>query len=172
MTAMAFDLNWLHPDVEARPAGVKGTGSYARRAIPAGATVAAFGGSVVTRDHLDLVSEDRRSRSIQIDEHLYLLSSEHPEPGDMVNHSCDPSCGLMGSNLVVAMRDLEPGDEITFDYAMCDGSDYDEFICGCESEHCRGLITGADWLRPELQQRYDGWFSSYLARRIAAFVQA
>ena len=34
MTAMAFDLNWLHPDVEARPAGVKGTGSYADAADP------------------------------------------------------------------------------------------------------------------------------------------
>ena len=78
----------------------------------------------------------------------------------------------MGSNLVVAMRDLEAGEEITFDYAMCDGSDDDEFVCGCEAEHCRGLITGADWLKPELQQRYAGWFSSYLARRIAAFVQA
>ena len=172
MKPIAMDLNWLHPHVQARPSGDKGWGSYALRPIPAGTTVAAFGGAVTTRDVFDTLPDDRRSRSIQIDEDLFLVTSETPEPGDMVNHSCEPSCGLMGANLVVAMRDLEPGDEVSFDYAMCDGSDYDEFACQCDAPNCRGLVTGADWLKPDLQQRYAGWFSSYLARRIAAFVQA
>ncbi len=128
-----MDLNWLHPHVQARPSGDKGWGSYALRPIPAGTTVAAFGGAVTTRDVFDTLPDDRRSRSIQIDEDLFLVTSETPEPGDMVNHSCEPSCGLMGTNLVVAMRDLEPGDEVSFDYAMCDGSDYDEFACQCDA---------------------------------------
>ena len=32
---------------------------------------------------------------------------------------------------------------------------------------CRGLITGGDWKRPELQERYAGFFSSYITRKIA-----
>ena len=32
----------------------------------------------------------------------------------------------------------------------------------------RKHVTGNDWKRPDLQQRYAGWFSSYLARKIAA----
>ena len=79
MTAMAFDLNWLHPDVRGAPGRRQGDGVVRLDGpIPAGTTVAAFGGSVVTRDHLDLVSEDRRSRSIQIDEHLYLAQRGAP----------------------------------------------------------------------------------------------
>jgi hypothetical protein len=31
---------------------------------------------------------------------------------------------------------------------------------------CRGVVRGTDWKRPELQERYASWFSSYLARRI------
>jgi uncharacterized protein len=163
-----MDLNWLSPLAEARPTGPKGWGSFAREPIPAGTTVAAFGGHVVSRSELERHPEDRQNRSIQVDEDLYLLTAETPEPGDMVNHSCDPSCGIVGSMVVVARRDIAVGEEITFDYAMCDGTDYDEFTCHCGTALCRGVVTGHDWRMPELQERYAGWFSGYLQRRIAA----
>jgi hypothetical protein len=66
------------------------------------------------------------------------------------------------------MRDIGVGEEITFDYAMSDSADYDEFDCSCGTPLCRRRVTGDDWMRPDLQHRYAGWFSSYLARRIAA----
>ena len=70
--------------------------------------------------------------------------------------------------MLVARRDIAPGEEICFDYAMSDTDPYDEFLCACGMEGCRGLITGADWKRPELQVRYRGWFSAYIDRKIAA----
>ena len=70
--------------------------------------------------------------------------------------------------MLVALRDLEVGEELTFDYATCDGTDYDEFVCACGAATCRGTVTGRDWLLPRAQERYAGWFSPYLARRIAA----
>jgi len=86
----------------------------------------------------------------------------------MLNHSCEPSCGLVGATLLVAMRDIAVGEELTFDYATCDSSDYDEFECLCGEPTCRGIVTGLDWTKPELQERYAGWFSPYLQRRIAS----
>jgi uncharacterized protein len=86
----------------------------------------------------------------------------------MLNHSCEPNCGLLGSQLLVAMREIEVGEELSFDYAMCDASDYDEFACLCGAPTCREVVTGADWRKLELQERYAGWFSPYLVRRIAA----
>lgn len=163
-----MDYNWLNPKAEAKPAGEKGWGSFAVEPIPAGETVAAFGGWVVTGAALEGLSNDRQSRSIQIDADLYLVSAETPEAGDMLNHSCEPNCGLLGQTLIVAMRDIAPGEELCFDYAMCDASDYDEFRCQCGRSSCRGIITGSDWRDPALQEKYAGWFSPYLARRIAA----
>ena len=64
-----------------------------------------------------------------MDSDLYLVSGETPEPGDMINHSCEPNCGLLGQMLLVAMRDIARGEELCFDYATCDASDYDEFRC-------------------------------------------
>jgi hypothetical protein len=142
-------------------------GSFALARIAAGETVAAFGGWVVDGTVLATQSPERVSRTMQIDEDLYLLPGELPEHGDFINHSCDPNCGLLGATVVVALRAIEVGEEFTFDYAMSDGSDYDEFGCMCGTPLCRGRITGRDWRLPELHARYAGWFSPYLARRIA-----
>ncbi len=163
-----MDYNWLSPKAEARPAGEKGWGSFAVEPIPAGETVAAFGGWVIPTAALENLSHDRQSRSIQVDAELYLVSGETPEAGDMLNHSCEPNCGLLGQMLLVAMRDIGPGEELCFDYAMCDASDYDEFRCLCAQPACREVVTGSDWRDPVLQDKYAGWFSPYLVRRIAA----
>ena len=98
----------------------------------------------------------------------WMVSDETPELGDMLNHSCEPNCGLSGSALLVAMRDIAVGEEITFDYAMCDASDYDEFSCMVGQPTCREIVTGADWRDEVLQAKYSGWFSPYLNKRIAA----
>ena len=163
-----MDYNWLSPKAQARPAGEKGWGSYAVEPIEAGETVAAFGGHILPLAVLEKFSDDRQSRSIQVDTDLYLVSGDTPDAGDMLNHSCEPNCGLLGQMLVVAMRDIVPGEELSFDYAMCDASDYDEFRCLCGEATCREIVTGSDWRDPVLQAKYAGWFSPYLARRIAA----
>ncbi|HYN75218.1 MAG TPA: SET domain-containing protein-lysine N-methyltransferase [Candidatus Limnocylindria bacterium] len=163
-----MDHNWLSPLAQARPVGDHGWGSFAQEPIQAGTTVAAFGGYVAPRSVLESLPADRQGRSIQVDGDLFLISGEEPEPGDMLNHSCEPSCGLVGAVVVVAMRDLAVGEELTFDYATCDGTDYDEFVCACGAPTCRGTVTGRDWMSADLQERYAGWFSPYLARRIAA----
>ena len=163
-----MDFNWLSPKVQARPAGGKGWGSYAIEPISKGEVVVGFGGSMVTRAVLSSMPIDRQHRSIQVDDDLYLVSGETPEPGDLVNHSCEPNCGLIGGVLLAAMRDIAVGEELTFDYAMCDASDYDEFACLCGEPACRGTVTGADWRDPVIQAKYLGWFSPYLTRLIAA----
>ena len=127
---------------------------------------------MVDRSRLDEMSDDRQSRSIQVDHDLFLVSGEVPEAGDMLNHSCEPNCGVIGSAVIVAMRDIEIGEELTFDYAMTDASDYDEFTCLCGESACRTVVTGADWRDPVLQAKYHGYFSQYLVRRIAALMDA
>ena len=68
------------------------------------------------------------------------------------------------------LRDIAPDEEICIDYAMCDGSPYDEFECHCGRPNCRGRVTGNDWQLPALQSRYAGYFIPYLQRRITKMV--
>lgn len=159
---------------KARPAhvGSAGHGSVAVEFIAAGEVVGAFGGRALTRDEFDLLPPGQQTRSIQIEDDIYLAGASDPEPADFVNHSCAPNCGMSGATVLVALRDIAPGEHLTYDYAMSDGSDYDEFECLCGAASCRGKVTGSDWMLPELQARYRGHFSPYLARRIDSLTTA
>jgi hypothetical protein len=144
----------------------KGSGSFAIEKIAKGEVVASFGGFVVGQKDLKDYSTDRVARSLQLDEANYLLSGPTPEPGDMINHSCEPNCGAFGTSSVISMADIEVGEELTFDYAMTDSSEYDEFKCFCGKETCRGKITGKDWQDPILQSKYENYFSSFIKKLI------
>lgn len=84
-----------------------------------------------------------------------------------LNHSCDPNCGLKtngtGGFDIVAMRDIEVGEEIHIDYAMTRYSLIDfPKECRCESDNCRSLITGWLGLSDEQKKDYIPWAAPYL----------
>jgi uncharacterized protein len=84
-----------------------------------------------------------------------------------LNHSCEPNLGLQGQVVYVALRDIAIDEELTFDYAM-NSDEPDQMPCRCGSQNCRGTITGLDWQKPEIQKKYDGYFSWFIQRRIDA----
>jgi uncharacterized protein len=145
-----------------------GKAVVARELIEPGEVIAVWSGRIVFAEELDNLSAEIRRHTVQVEEGLYLASLAADEPPDYINHACDPNAGLAGQITIVAMQTIRPGEEVTIDYAMCDGSPYDEFDCGCGSACCRGRVTGDDWRNPLLWERYGGHFSPYLLRRIAA----
>ena len=159
-------FSYLSPKCEARQNNRGGCGVYARESIAKSELISLWGGRIVLTAHLDPALPRFTERVIQVDEGLFLLTAEEKESSDCFNHSCNPNLGLSGQIGLVAMREIHPEEELTFDYAMSDGGPYDEFECRCGSPNCRGKITGDDWKLPELWSRYRGYFSPYLARRI------
>lgn len=145
-----------------------GKAVFARDVIEPGELIGVWSGRIVTADELDELPADIRRHTVQVEEGLYLASLSPDEAPDFINHSCEPNAGLDGQVAIVALARILPGEEVTIDYAMCDGSPYDEFDCACGSALCRGRVTGEDWRDPALWQRYAGYFSPYLARRIEA----
>jgi uncharacterized protein len=143
-----------------------GYGVFARELVQTGELLVMWGGRVVSGKEFKLLPEPEQSWSIQVDEDLYLVPVGPVEPPDLVNHCCNPNAGMRGQIGLEALRPIQPGEEVCFDYAMSDGSPYDEFDCKCASSTCRGRITGEDWRLPELWERYNGHFSPYLQRRI------
>ena len=157
----------LSPKLEAQPFPEKGGyGVFVREPIQKGELLVLWGGRIISESELDPEMPYFTQRVLQIEESLYILQPFPLEPSDYFNHSCNPNAGFSGQIALVAMRDIEVGEEVCFDYAMCDGSPYDEFICSCGAENCRGNITGEDWKRPELWERYAGYYMPYLQRRI------
>lgn len=165
---MQSNLNsYLSPKCEVRLADEKGGHTVvAKQTIFKGELVVVWSGVLVNGTELHTLSPHLKRHSVQVEEDHYLVSLTECEPPDYVNHSCNPNAGLSGQISLVALRDIRTGEEITYDYAMSDGSSYDEFSCLCGAEGCRGYISGSDWQRPELWMKYQGHFSPYLIRRI------
>ena len=159
-------LSYLNPKCEAREHAEGGCGVFSKRFIPKGELISLWGGTIVRRDELDPSMPRFTQRVLQIDEDLFILTAEDPEPNDCFNHSCEPNLGFSGQIGLMAMRDVQAGEELCFDYAMSDGGPYDEFECFCGSPGCRGKVTGNDWKLPQLWEKYDGYFSTYLSKRI------
>jgi len=148
--------------------GIEGRGLVAVEPIAAGEIVAIKGGHIVDTETLRSLPERLQNSEVQIAEcfHLVALSGDEYE-GVMlfINHSCEPNVGFLGNIVLVAMRDVDAGEELTTDYALFDMHD-ESMECRCGTTACRGTVTGRDWQLPELQARYRGWFSSYLQARM------
>jgi uncharacterized protein len=164
------DLSYRSPKTQVRDSAIHGKGLFATRALAAGEIVGVKGGHVVTKRQWTTLAPTLGSAEIQISDDLFVAPVQ-PEQreGSMLftNHSCEPNIAIQGQIVFVAMRDIAPGEELTHDWATTDDLD-EEMECRCGSPSCRGVVTGKDWMKKELQEKYRGWFCWFLQRKIDA----
>jgi SET domain-containing protein len=78
-----------------------------------------------------------------LDEEFDLDGSVEGNLARFLNHSCDPNSEAVcedGRVWIVALRDIQPGEEITFNYGY-DLADYQEHPCRCGAPECAGYIV-------------------------------
>ena len=129
----------------------KGRGLYADRNIQPGEFVFSFFGSSI--------KQRRGEYSVQIGPGTHL---EPEEPTNLINHSCEPNCGIKGRTNVQSMREIRKGEELTIDYAMVEDNLWGGIACLCGTSFCRGNISGFDRLPSSFRKRYKGFISEYL----------
>ena len=148
---------------------IEGRGLVAVEPIAADEVVAIKGGHIIDTAALAALPERLRNSDVQIADGFHLVALDDAEYEAVmlfINHSCEPNVGFAGNIVLVAMRDVSPGEELSTDYALFD--DYDGAMeCSCGTSSCRGTVGGRDWQRPELQRRYGNYFSAYLLRKMA-----
>ena len=150
-----------------------GRGLFAVEKINKGEIIADYTngtGEYIDTQKSDELFEKGNDHMIQVDDDLFFAAVKDgdSEDADYINHSCNSNCGIKDKLKIVAMKDINVGEEINIDYAMMESSDYN-FKCNCSSSKCRGVVTGNDWKIPELQNRYRGYFSGYLQEKIDKF---
>ena len=161
-------LSYLSPKAEVRASPIHGRGLFATGEFEPGEIVCVKGGHIFTREKLAEVAPILGPAEIQIADDLYIGPLDPAErEGAMIfsNHSCDPNIAVQGQIVFVALRSIAAGEELTHDWATTDDDDY-TLECHCGSSACRGIVTGKDWQKPELQHKYRGFFSWYLQRKI------
>ena len=160
--------SWLTPKLDVRPSPIEGLGLFAREPIDAGEPVAVMGGETMTDEQFArFLAGAERWSAAAIDEDLNLVQ-DLDDPLARGNHSCDPNLWMADELTLVARRDVGADQEATIDYALMTVDDAWSMACRCGSAECRGVVTGRDWRRADLQARYRGHFSPFIGRRIAA----
>lgn len=168
-------VSYHSPKTEVRGSEIDGRGVFARNRIAQGEVVLVKGGHIFDGSQLKEIGKTLGPAEIQIDEDLYIgpVSQEEREGAMLfLNHSCDPNVGVKGQIIFVAMRDIEPGEELTQDWAMTDDDDSTNMTCNCGRPNCRGAITGKDWMNHELQEKYRGYMSWYIEQKIQKITEA
>jgi hypothetical protein len=139
--------SWFNPKTEKRTSPIQGHGLFARLPIPAGEVVAVKGGAIMDFAAFAPIRDQVSPAEIQIEDHLYIAPRSREE----------------------IIRDVPAGGELTIDYAMIDGDPSERMDCSCGASECRKVITGDDWRLPDLQRRYAGYFSRYIADRFNGY---
>lgn len=158
---------WLHPNAECRESPIHGLGVFAKRSINKGEIVAILGGLIVPKEEIQGYWDILGHVGIQINEDFFIVPSSREElkKKGVFNHSCNPNIGFVDDIRFVAIRDIEPEEEICFDYAFNETID-EGFECNCGSKNCRKVVKPSDWKNPEIRKRYREFFSPYLRRKL------
>lgn len=171
-----MDYTYVSPKAELRKSHTEGEGIYAKESIAREEIIIIFGGVIQKIDIIlenakkGVWSQDKKNiwnYFIQIEKDFAIGPPDDSSigAGYKVNHSCEPNSYISGQVTLKAMRDIEPNEEITFDYAIMNYlpiQDKMSVQCKCGSKNCRGELTSEDWKKKELQKKYNGYFSSFL----------
>jgi SET domain-containing protein len=134
--------------IDVRKSGVHGHGVYATRFIPKGRRIIEYTGERVS---WEAAPDDKDSP------HTFNFGLENgdvinPEIGGndarWINHSCNPNCEAIEEDdriFIHAMHDIQPGEELFYDYALEIDEPVTEqskrkFACHCGSPNCRGTM--------------------------------
>ena len=167
--------SWVSPKIVTKNAGAKGNGSFAISPIQKGEEVIVQGGRILRYQEVEESTYQPFAYHCFPIDRDWLICPVEPKWEKLdgifqVNHSCEPNCGFRGQIVLVTMRDIAPEEEITYDYAMTDANwqdaIYQETACFCGSATCRRIFSGMDWQRKDLQDKYKGYFSTFVQEMI------
>ncbi len=115
-----------------RPSSISGQGIHTATKIPAGEEVGVLSGTVLLN-----VGTDEEPNAIGVARGVWI---DPGFPMVFVNHSCDPNSAFVSDRSLVALRTINPDDEITLDYSTTEADTAWTMNCSCGAPKCRGVL--------------------------------
>jgi SET domain-containing protein len=138
---------------ELRRSPIQGQGAFATRRIRKGTRIIEYTGERISQEEADKRYDDESmSRHhtflFTLDEDTVLDAAVDGNEARFINHSCDPNCQALIEDekiFIYALRTIEPGEELAYDYAYerVEGMDEESeqlYMCRCGAKNCRGTI--------------------------------
>ena len=148
--------------IEVRTSRLHGQGVFATAPIKKGTRVIEYVGERISHAEADRRYDDKD----EADNHTFLFivdsrtvidAGVNGNEARFVNHACEPNCESVIEDrrvFIEAIRDVRPGEELTYDYQIQrerdDPPDIDTiFACRCGTPGCRGTML---WPPPKKQR--------------------
>jgi SET domain-containing protein len=143
------------PDLpfELRRSSIQGLGAFATRRISKGTRIIEYVGERITEEESDRRYDDASMKRhhtflFSLDDGTVIDAAVGGNEARFINHSCDPNCEAVIERkriYIEAIRTIQPGTELAYDYAYERSDDCDEeterlYVCRCGSKKCRGTI--------------------------------
>ena len=154
------------PLIEVRDSPLHGKGVFALQSIPKGTRVIEYLGERVShreadRRYGDKDANDNHTFLFIVDSRTVIDAGVDGNEARFVNHACEPNCeSVIAARRVFieALRTIEPGEELTYDYQIQrdddDPPDVDEiFACRCGFAGCRGTMLWSEPVAPPVQRQ-------------------
>lgn len=138
---------------EIRGSPIQGLGGFATEHIAAGTRLIEYAGARLTPEQADarypeVPGERHHTFLFAIDDHVVIDAAVDGNEARFLNHSCDPNCDAVIDDdriWIETIRDVEPGEELTYDYAYVLEERHTpaakrRFPCHCGTANCRGTI--------------------------------
>ncbi|HEX5707803.1 MAG TPA: SET domain-containing protein-lysine N-methyltransferase [Pyrinomonadaceae bacterium] len=126
-----------------RESPIDGRGCFATAFFPKGRKIAEYAGERITRrEAARRMKRRRKHRVVYVDARTYLDGARGGNGTHYINHCCEPNSYMRvtrGHILFMALRDIQPGEEITMDYVTTYHSDRKR--CRCRAATCRGKLN-------------------------------
>lgn len=141
--------------VEVRRSGIHGKGMFALVPIAAGDRIMEYTGKVISwkeaeRLHPHNPEEPNHTFFFHIDDKRVIDGNQNGNSAKWINHSCGPNCEAdldeeRGRVFINALREIEPGEELNFDYGLVLEGRHTakvkkEYECRCGTPQCRGTM--------------------------------
>jgi len=133
-------------NIRIAPSPIHGQGGFATGFISKGARIVEYVGERITKAESLRRCEEQNWFIFGLDEEFDLDGNVEWNAARFLNHSCAPNSEAVcedGRVWIVALRDIRPGEEITFNYGY-DLVDYQEHTCRCGAPQCAGFIVAEE----------------------------
>jgi SET domain-containing protein len=155
------------PLFKVRRSGIHGRGVYAALPIAKGTRIVEYLGERISHKQAD----DRYAAKGQDDGHTFLFvvnsrvvidAGVNGNDARFINHCCAPNCDTViegGRVFIEALRDIEPGEELGYEYGLTwestdDEEELENYACRCGAKECRGTMLAEEPLdKPKKRAR-------------------
>lgn len=168
---------------EVRQSSLHGQGVFARRPIPAGTYILEYEGKRLTPEQADAQdptdpNDPYHTFFFSISNGMIIDGGQGGNDSRYINHSCEPNCEGHESDsgdkvFIVAMRDLEVGEELLYDYALTIDDNItktlkSQYACLCGSASCRGTMLALPKLskKKKKQKKLEKWIKKTIRKEV------